>query len=253
MAGRADLGGAPGCASALDGWTLAEGPILEKGVTGMRSFVAEPMQYGRLFLAGDAAHIVPPTGAKGLNLAIDDVRLLAEAIVDWYRSGNEASARALLRRVPAPRLARRALLVVDDVDAPPPARRGSVRLTAAALAAPLRDLVGRRRRPRWPRTTWGWADGGRRYRRRRRRRDRRPHARRGRARRRGRAQARVARSGRAATSARARSRPSRTSPPTTASGTWRRWSSASTPRPSPAGRRRRTRRSPRSRPRTPTC
>src|SRR5262245_17531309 len=53
----------------LDGWRLREGPVLEKGVTGMRSFVAEPMQYGRLYLAGDAAHIVPPTGAKGLNLA----------------------------------------------------------------------------------------------------------------------------------------------------------------------------------------
>jgi p-hydroxybenzoate 3-monooxygenase len=74
----------------LDGWTLAEGPILEKGVTGMRSYVVEPMQHGRLFLAGDAAHIVPPTGAKGLNLAIRDVRLLAEMIVDWYRSGDDA-------------------------------------------------------------------------------------------------------------------------------------------------------------------
>jgi p-hydroxybenzoate 3-monooxygenase len=75
---------------ALEGWTLAEGPILEKGVTGMRSYVAEPMQYGRLFLAGDAAHIVPPTGAKGLNLAIGDVRLLAETVVEWYRSGDAA-------------------------------------------------------------------------------------------------------------------------------------------------------------------
>ncbi len=74
----------------LEGWTLEEGPILEKGVTGMRSYVVEPMQYGRLFLAGDAAHIVPPTGAKGLNLAIGDVRLLAETIVDWYRSGDAA-------------------------------------------------------------------------------------------------------------------------------------------------------------------
>ena len=54
-----------------------KGPILEKSVTGMRSFVTEPMQHGRLFLAGDAAHIVPPTGAKGLNLAISDVRILA--------------------------------------------------------------------------------------------------------------------------------------------------------------------------------
>ena len=76
--------------TSIDGWTLQEGPILEKGVTGMRSFVAEPMQYGRLFLAGDAAHIVPPTGAKGLNLAVSDVRLLAEAIVDWYETGSAA-------------------------------------------------------------------------------------------------------------------------------------------------------------------
>jgi p-hydroxybenzoate 3-monooxygenase len=77
--------------TALEGWTLHEGPVLEKGITGMRSFVAEPMQRGRLFLAGDAAHIVPPTGAKGLNLAISDVRALAEAIVDWYATGNETA------------------------------------------------------------------------------------------------------------------------------------------------------------------
>jgi p-hydroxybenzoate 3-monooxygenase len=70
------------------GWTLAEGPVLEKVVTGLRSFVVEPMQFGRLFLAGDAAHIVPPTGAKGLNLAIADVRLLAEALVSWYRTSS---------------------------------------------------------------------------------------------------------------------------------------------------------------------
>ena len=74
----------------VEGWTLAEGPILEKGVTGMRSFVVEPMQYGRLFLAGDAAHIVPPTGAKGLNLAIADIRVLAEALVAWYETGSSA-------------------------------------------------------------------------------------------------------------------------------------------------------------------
>jgi p-hydroxybenzoate 3-monooxygenase len=87
----------------LDGWTLAEGPVLEKGVTGMRSYVAEPMRYGRLFLAGDAAHIVPPTGAKGLNLALHDVHLLAEAIVSWYRTGRsdllDAYSDACLRRV----------------------------------------------------------------------------------------------------------------------------------------------------------
>jgi p-hydroxybenzoate 3-monooxygenase len=87
----------------LAGWTLQEGPVLEKGVTGMRSFVVEPMQHGRLFLAGDAAHIVPPTGAKGLNLAIHDVTALAEAIVSWYRTDSSAALDAYsdtcLRRV----------------------------------------------------------------------------------------------------------------------------------------------------------
>jgi p-hydroxybenzoate 3-monooxygenase len=68
-------------------WRLNEGPILQKGVTGMRSFVVEPMQYGRMFLAGDAAHIVPPTGAKGLNLAVADVRVLARALKDFYAAG----------------------------------------------------------------------------------------------------------------------------------------------------------------------
>jgi p-hydroxybenzoate 3-monooxygenase len=68
-------------------WSLTEGPILQKSVTGMRSFVAEPMQYGRLFLAGDSAHIVPPTGAKGLNLAIADVRVLVSGLAEFYESG----------------------------------------------------------------------------------------------------------------------------------------------------------------------
>jgi p-hydroxybenzoate 3-monooxygenase len=70
------------------GWTLTEGPIIEKSITPLRSFVAEPMRYGRLFLAGDAAHIVPPTGAKGMNLAIADVKVLADALVAWYRTGD---------------------------------------------------------------------------------------------------------------------------------------------------------------------
>jgi p-hydroxybenzoate 3-monooxygenase len=87
----------------LEGWTLAEGPILEKGVTGMRSYVVEPMRFGRLFLAGDAAHIVPPTGAKGLNLALHDVSLLAEALTSWYRTGSsellDGYSDACLRRV----------------------------------------------------------------------------------------------------------------------------------------------------------
>jgi p-hydroxybenzoate 3-monooxygenase len=88
---------------AVDGWTLNTGEVLEKGVTGMRSFVVEPMQHGRLFLAGDAAHIVPPTGAKGLNLAVADVRVLANAIAAWYRTGGgsdlERYSDEALRRV----------------------------------------------------------------------------------------------------------------------------------------------------------
>ena len=73
-----------------DGWEPNQGEILQKGVTPMRSFVAEPMRHGRLFLAGDAAHIVPPTGAKGLNLAMADVWRLANALVAFYRSGDES-------------------------------------------------------------------------------------------------------------------------------------------------------------------
>jgi p-hydroxybenzoate 3-monooxygenase len=103
----------------LDGWPEARiwselqlrlglpqdfrGPIVEQGVTGMRSFVVEPMQHGRLFLAGDAAHIVPPTGAKGMNLALADVRVLCAALVAWYRDGDESGlagySDACLRRV----------------------------------------------------------------------------------------------------------------------------------------------------------
>jgi p-hydroxybenzoate 3-monooxygenase len=86
-----------------EGWSVNEGPILEKGVTPMRSFVCEPMQHGRLFLAGDAAHIVPATGAKGLNLAVNDVRLLAAALLAWYRTGSrsglDAYTNTALRRV----------------------------------------------------------------------------------------------------------------------------------------------------------
>ena len=87
----------------IEGWSLEEGPILEKGVTPMRSFVVEPMQWGRLYLAGDSAHIVPPTGAKGLNLAVRDVAALAEALVAWYRDGHsgllDAYSETCLRRV----------------------------------------------------------------------------------------------------------------------------------------------------------
>ena len=69
-------------------WRLNRGAVIQKGITGMRSFVVEPMQSGTLFLAGDAAHIVPPTGAKGLNLAVADVRVMARALSDYYAKGN---------------------------------------------------------------------------------------------------------------------------------------------------------------------
>ncbi|WP_131743112.1 4-hydroxybenzoate 3-monooxygenase [Actinomadura roseirufa] len=86
-----------------DGWELRRGPVTDRSVTPMRSFVAEPMRHDRLFLAGDAAHIVPPTGAKGLNLAVSDVTLLARALTERYASGSEglldAYSAACLRRV----------------------------------------------------------------------------------------------------------------------------------------------------------
>ena len=86
-----------------EGWKLSEGPIVQKGITDMRSFAVEPMQYGRLFLAGDAAHIVPPTGAKGMNLAIADVRVLARALEAFYKAGRTdllaSYSRTCLRRV----------------------------------------------------------------------------------------------------------------------------------------------------------
>jgi p-hydroxybenzoate 3-monooxygenase len=88
---------------AADGFTLTEGPVLEKGITGMRSFVTETMRYGRLALAGDAAHIVPPTGAKGMNLAIADVRRLSRALAALIRERRsdvlDSYADECLRRV----------------------------------------------------------------------------------------------------------------------------------------------------------
>nr|WP_290933419.1 4-hydroxybenzoate 3-monooxygenase [Haliscomenobacter sp.] len=67
-----------------EGWSLQHGPIFEKSITPMRSFMIDNMQHGRLFLAGDAAHIVPPTGGKGLNLAVADIRWLAQALIHFY-------------------------------------------------------------------------------------------------------------------------------------------------------------------------
>ena len=87
----------------FDGWTLQDGPVTDKGITPMRSFVSSPMRHGRLFLVGDAAHIVPPTGAKGLNLAVADVRLLDLALGELFATGSEglidAYSDTALRRV----------------------------------------------------------------------------------------------------------------------------------------------------------
>jgi p-hydroxybenzoate 3-monooxygenase len=82
---------------------LQTGPSLEKSIAPLRSFVAEPLRYGRLFLVGDAAHIVPPTGAKGLNLAVRDVQQLAEALVAHYSERRDdlldGYSAAALRRI----------------------------------------------------------------------------------------------------------------------------------------------------------
>ena len=85
------------------GWKLSEGRIFQKNIASMRSYVVEPMQYGKMFLAGDAAHIVPPTGAKGLNLAVADVRIMAQAFAEFYKTGKtqllERYSETCLRRV----------------------------------------------------------------------------------------------------------------------------------------------------------
>ena len=110
----------------------------------MRSFVSAPMRHGRLFLAGDAAHIVPPTGAKGLNLALGDVAVLAEALVELLRDGDARLADAY-SDVPAPGVARHALLLVDDLDAAPTPGDDDDRRRAVAGPAAIRDDVAGRR------------------------------------------------------------------------------------------------------------
>ena len=126
----------------------------KKACTGMRSFVVEPMQYGRLFLAGDAAHIVPPTGAKGMNLAIADVRVLARrALASSIATAARTSSAAYSQTLPRAHLARRALLVVDDVDAAPVSRTTTA--SAVACSARSSSTSPARARPRRasPKTT----------------------------------------------------------------------------------------------------
>ena len=123
---------------------LRSAPALEKSVTPMRSFVAQPMRFGRLFLAGDAAHIVPPTGAKGLNLAAADVHVLARALTEFYASGRTDPDRGVFRHLPAARLEGAAVLLVDDLDAAPLPRAQPVRRPGAARRARLRHQLPRR-------------------------------------------------------------------------------------------------------------
>ena len=131
---------------------MVTGPSIEKSVTPLRSYVAEPMQWGNLFLAGDAAHIVPPTGAKGLNLAFSDVFYLAEALAECYAERLDDGARRL-RRGRCAGVEGRALLVVDDDDAahafPMPASSSIACRRPSSTTWPARSP----RRRRWPRTT----------------------------------------------------------------------------------------------------
>ena len=141
---------------------IVTGPSIEKSIAPLRSFVAEPMRYGNLFLAGDAAHIVPPTGAKGLNLAVSDVFYLSRALAPALQRARRPLPRLLLRHGVAARVGGGPLLVVDDVAAaplpgadgdrpappggrtrpPPPLREGASRDQRAVRRDPVRVIAG---------------------------------------------------------------------------------------------------------------
>ncbi len=114
---------------------LVTGPSIEKSIAPLRSFVAEPMRFGRMFLAGDAAHIVPPTGAKGLNLAASDVHYLSRALREYYDEKSSAGIDAYSADRAGAGLEGGAVLVVDDLDA------------ASSFPTPRRI---RRAHPDWP-------------------------------------------------------------------------------------------------------
>ena len=125
---------------------LVTGPSIEKSIAPLRSFVAEPMRFGRMFLAGDAAHIVPPTGAKGLNLAASDAHYLAQAFREFYDEKSSAGIDALFGDGAVAGLESRALLLVDDFDAAQISRQRRVRRADPARRTRLcRELEGRRR------------------------------------------------------------------------------------------------------------
>ena len=115
------------------GWSVAEGEIIDRSIAALRSYVAEPLRHGRLLLAGDAAHIVPPTGAKGLNLAVNDVRLMASGARGPLPRRIGRVAGRVLGDGAAARLARAGVLELHDRADPPARRRGSFRRRAAAL------------------------------------------------------------------------------------------------------------------------
>ena len=108
----------------------------------MRSFVFEPMQYGNLFLAGDAAHVVPPTGAKGLNLAVGDVKVLSRGLTEFYRSGGRALLNDYSRDRAQAGVASGTFLMVDDFHAPPLPRSGCV--SGENQLAELNNIVNSR-------------------------------------------------------------------------------------------------------------
>ena len=103
---------------------LVTGPSIEKSIAPLRSFVAEPMRFGRMFLAGDAAHIVPPTGAKGLNLAASDVHYLSRALQEYYDEKSAAGIDDYSAKGAVAGLEGGALLLVDDLDPAQVSRRG---------------------------------------------------------------------------------------------------------------------------------
>ena len=121
---------------------LVRGKIVQKGITPMRSYVTEPMQSGRLFLAGDAAHIVPPTGAKGMNLAMADVRVLVARDRRAHQVRPRGPSAELFRDVPRPRVEGAALLVVDDAASAPARHRDGFRHQAADRRDRLRHRLG---------------------------------------------------------------------------------------------------------------
>jgi p-hydroxybenzoate 3-monooxygenase len=138
------------------GRALITGPSIEKSIAPLRSFVAEPMRYGNMFLAGDAAHIVPPTGARGLNSAASDIYYLYHAMLAHYQKGDDSgldnySAKALARVWKAQRFSWWMTTLLHTFP-------DSIRPTTRSCSRPIWNTCSRRRRlvlARWPRITFG--------------------------------------------------------------------------------------------------